>query len=246
MMLIDINLLPQKEQERPYPLIIAGVLVLLALLSWALLFFMAQAEERAQDELIEESAQVAAEQEAIRQQIGATEGLNDEQQLKETVEWAESYQFDTVPLLDELVAVLPERGFFDTFSFTGPNLATLTLQFDTAREAAYYLTQLKTAESLASVTLDSVTNQELDLIEEETIEDEDALLLNPRYLATYSLVFVDDRIPAEGTVAEDGTIIEEEVEGDTEQPVGDDTEETPEVVPEEPETAPDETEEDAL
>lgn len=246
MMLIDINLLPQKEQERPYPLIIAGVLVLLAVLSWALLFFMAQAEERAQAEFIEESALVAAEQETIRQQIGATEGLNDEQQLKETVEWAESYQFDTVPLLEELVAVLPERGFFDTFSFTGPNIATLTLQFDTAREAAYYLTQLKSAESLASATLDSVTNQELDLLEEEAGGAEDALLLNPRYLATYSLVFVDDRIPAEGTVAEDGTIIEQEGNEVTEEQAGEAAEETPEVVPEEPETAPDETQEDAL
>lgn len=246
MMLIDINLLPQKEQERPYPLIIAGVLVLLALLSWALLSFMAQAEERAQAELIEESSQVAAEQEAIRQQIGATEGLNDEQQLKETVEWAESYQFDTVPLLAELVAVLPERGFFDAFSFAGPNVATLTLQFDTAREAAYYLTQLKTVESLASATLDSVTNQELDLIEEDVVEDEDAILLNPRYLATYSLVFVDDRIPTEGTVAEDGTLTEQEGNEATDAQVGEETEETPEVVPEDPETAPDETEEDAL
>lgn len=246
MMLIDINLLPQKEQERPYPLIIAGVLMLLTLLSWALLFFMAQAEERAQAELIEESALVAAEQEAIRQQIGATEGLNDEQQLKKTVEWAESYEFDTVPLLQELVAMLPERGFFNTFSFTGPNIATLTIQFDTAREAAYYLTQLKSAESLASATLDSVTNQELDLLEEETGGAEDALLLNPRYLATYSLVFVDDRIPAEGTVAEDGTIIEQEDNEESEQQVGEEIEETPEVVPEEPETAPDETQEDAL
>lgn len=246
MMLIDINLLPQKEQERPYHLIIAGVLVLLALLSWALLFYMAQAEERAQAELIEESTLIAAEQEAIRQQIGATEGMNEEQQLKETVEWAESYQFDTVPLLAELVAVLPERGFFNTFSFTGPNIATLTLQFDTAREAAYYLAQLKTAETLASATLDSVTNQELNLLEEDVIEEEDALLLNPRYLATYSLVFVDDRIPAEGTVAEDGTIIEEELDEQSEQQVEEETDETPEVVPEQPETAPDEAEEDAL
>jgi type IV pilus assembly protein PilN len=166
MMLIDINLLPQKEQERPYPLIIVGVLILLTLLGWALLFFMAQAEERAQAQLIEDSAIIAAEQQVIREQIGATEGMNDEQQLKETVDWAESYQFDTAPLLAELVAVLPERGFFQSFSFTSPNIATLTLQFDTAREAAYYLAQLKTVETLASATLDSVTNQELSLIEE--------------------------------------------------------------------------------
>lgn len=230
-MLIDINLLPQKEQDRPVHLIIAGSLILLTLIIWLVLFSMAQAEQSEQQELQEQSAQISAEQAMIREQLEATQGMNEEQQLLETVQWAESYRFDTVPLIAELVTILPERGFFNSFSFTGPNVATLTLQFDTAREAAYYLTQLKTSEVLASATLDSVANQELNTAEEENVQEEDALLQNPRYLAIYSLVFVDDRIPAEGSaVAEDGTIIEEPIE---ETPV-------------ETETAPEETGGEAL
>ncbi|PKH08463.1 PilN domain-containing protein [Planomicrobium sp. MB-3u-38] len=233
-MLIDINLLPQKERDRPIHLIVAGSIVLLTLILWAVLFSMTQGEESSHQELLAQSAEVTAEQALIRQEIEASQGMNEEQQLLETVTWAESYQFDTVPLIAELVTVLPERGFFDSFSYTGPNTATLTLQFDTAREAAYYLTQLKTSEVLASATLDSVANQELGLTEEETAaNDDDALVQNPRYLATYTLLFVDGRIPAEGTaVAEDGTIIQEA------------TEEAPVETAPETETAPEETEGD--
>lgn len=229
-MLVNINLLPQKERDRPIYPIAAASIVLLAIIAGSVLFFMAQSLDKERADLTVQSTQIAAEQEAVRQQIEANSGLNEEQQLKETVDWAESYQFDTVPLLGELVSILPDHGFFNSFSYIGPNAATLTLQFDTAREAAYYLTQLKSSEVLASATLDSVANQDLETAEDETaIEVEEEIIQNPRYLATYSLVFVDERIPAEGTaVAEDGTVIEEEAA------------ETPAA-----ETAPEETEGDA-
>lgn len=209
-MLVDINLLPQKERERPVALFAVLGILLVAVLLWATFFFMAQSQSNQQVTADAEYTLVAVQSEAIRAQLEASIGLNVEQQLQATVVWAEGYQFDTVPLLGDLVSRLPKRGFFDSFSFVKPNLATLTIQFDTSREAAYYLAQLKASEFLESATLDSVTNEELDLIEEElTAEDPEALIENPRYLATYSLVYIDERLPAAaGTVNADGTITE--------------------------------------
>ena len=198
-MLVDINLLPQKERDRPIFVIAALLIVLLSLIIWAVFFFMAQAQENSRADLSNQASNIADEQEAIRQQLEAVSGMNEEQQLKVTVDWAESYQFDTVPLLGELVSILPERGFFDQFSYIGPNSATLTLQFDTTREAAYYLTQLKTSELLASASLDSIQNQEAADEEDGEIAQEETIMETPRYLASYTLVFADDRIPAEGT-----------------------------------------------
>lgn len=215
-MLVDINLLPQKERDRPAFLIAAISILLMAVIIWGVFAFLANANENEQTELAAESQQVAAEQAAIRSQLEAKQGMNEEQQLKATVDWAESYQFDTLPLLGDLVSKLPQRGFFDSFSYVGLDQAVLTVQFDTAREAAFYLAQLKTSELLKSATLDSVTQEELQ--EEATAtegttvvvveEEEDAVIENPRYLATYTLVFVDDRIPAEvveGDVPVEGT-----------------------------------------
>ncbi|ETP68904.1 hypothetical protein G159_10110 [Planococcus glaciei CHR43] len=223
-MLVDINLLPQKERDRPAFLIAAIAILLLAVILWAVFAFMANAHENEQAELAAQSVQVAAEQAAIREQLEAKQGMNEEQQLKVTVDWAESYQFDTLPLLSDLVSKLPQRGFFDSFSYVGLDQALLTVQFDTAREAAFYLAQLKTSELLQSATLDSVTQEELEEEATTTVagttvvveEDEDAVIENPRYLATYTLIFVDDRIPAE--VVEGETPVETPAEPAAETP----------------------------
>ncbi|WP_211653929.1 PilN domain-containing protein [Planococcus alpniumensis] len=198
-MLVDINLLPQKERDRPAFLIAAISILLLAVIIWAVLAFMASSHENEQQVLNAQAVQVAAEQAAIRSQLEVAQGMNEEQQLKATVDWAESYQFDTVPLLEELVSILPERGFFDNFSYTGLDEVVLSVQFDTTREAAYYLAQLKASELIESAMLDTVVQEEFDTEEvEENIDNEEIVIQEtPRYIATYTIIFIDDRLPTE-------------------------------------------------
>lgn len=214
-MLVDINLLPQKERDRPAVLIAAVAILLLAFLVWAVFAMMASAETDEQQALEAQAQGVIAEQEQIRNELEARQGMNEEQQLQATVEWAESYQFDTIPLLEELVSLLPARGFFQTFSYTGLDQAQLIVQFDSSREAAYYLAQLKSSDLLVSATLDNVATEIFDeATEEEVIVDPS----EPRYLATYTLLFQDERIPIEG--GEEGEVPEEaaSTEVPTEQP----------------------------
>ncbi|WP_237146580.1 fimbrial assembly protein [Planococcus halocryophilus] len=169
--------------------------------------------------------QVATEQEAIRTRLEAAQGMNEEQQLKATVDWAEGYQFDTVPLLKELVSILPARGFFDSFSYTGLDQAILSVQFDTAREAAYYLAQLKTSELIESATLDSVAQNEIDTTEtEEGVVVQEAVIQEmPRYIATYTIIFVDERIPTDDSAVpvEGEAVTEAPAEEAVEQPAED-------------------------
>lgn len=247
-MLVDINLLPQKERDRPAFLIAAISILLLAVIIWAVFAFMAGAHENEQRTLNAQAEQVASEHAAIRTQLEAAQGMSEEQQLKVTVDWAESYQFDTVPLLAELVSILPERGFFDSFSYVGLDEAVLAVQFDTAREAAYYLAQLKTSELIESAMLDSVAQNVLDSEEtsetEATIISEETLTQEtPRYIATYTIVFLDDRIPTDDSaIAVDGEAVEEEtVDEPTEDVEGDTDAETPAATTEPAETAPGET-----
>lgn len=200
-MLVDINLLPQKERDRPAFLIAAISILFVAVVIWAVLSFLAGAHVKEQAVLSAQSVQVAAEQAVIRTELEAAQGMNEEQQLKATVDWAESYQFDTVPLLEELVSMLPARGFFESFSYTGLDQAILSVQFDTAREAAYYLAQLKASELIESATLDSVAQNEIETVEaqEGVVVEEPATPVTPRYIATYTLIFIDDRIPTDDT-----------------------------------------------
>ncbi|WP_203333124.1 fimbrial assembly protein [Planococcus beigongshangi] len=214
-MLVDINLLPQKERERPAFLIAALSILLLGIIIFAILFFLAQGETAESGSLSEQSAELTLQQEQLRAQLEATTGLNEEQQLKVTVDWAESYQYDTIPLLEELAGLLPERGFFDQITFGAPNTATLVVQFDATRDAAYYLAQLKSSPLLDYASLDSVQSEASMLADEEEEEQEtaqDSTIEMPRYLATYTLIFVDDRLPV---LDEEGNIIEEAPEEET-------------------------------
>lgn len=223
-MLVDINLLPQKERDRPAVLIAAVAILLLAIIIWAVFAMMSRAEANEQQALQVQAQGVMAEQAQIRSELEARQGMNEEQQLQATVEWAESYQFDTIPLLEELVSLLPARGFFQTFSYTGLDQAQLVVQFDSSREAAYYLAQLKASELLSSARLDNVATE---ILEEETEGEESETVTNaPRYLATYTLLFQDERIPVEGGEEAEGEVVEEAVE--TEEVAEEPAEETEE------------------
>lgn len=215
-MLVDINLLPQKERDRPAVLIAAVAILLLAIIIWAVFAMMARAEANEQQALEVQAQGVMTEQAQIRSELEARQGMNEEQQLQATVEWAESYQFDTIPLLEELVSLLPARGFFQTFSYTGLDQAQLVVQFDSSRESAYYLAQLKASELLSSATLDNVATEvleeEAEGEETEENEENEAVTNAPRYLATYTLLFQDERIPVEGGEELDGEAVEEAVE----------------------------------
>ena len=135
-----------------------------------------------------------ASQEEIRAELQHFESGDEKTVLATTVGWAEEYQFDTVPLLHELIELLPERGFFQTFDFTGPNLAMVSIQFDSKPESAYYFTRLKSSPSISEIHLDSVV---IDDGSDEEVSDSTEVL--PRYLASYSIQFMDHRIVAEGT-----------------------------------------------
>ncbi len=120
--------------------------------------------------------------------------------LASTVDGRRSISLIRFLFYTNLSNLLPERGFFQTFDFTGPNLATVIVQFDTKPDSAYYYTRLKSSQSISEIRLDSVKVD--DVSDEETQSDATDVL--PRYMATYSILFTDQRIAVEGTAGVDG------------------------------------------
>lgn len=188
MMLVDINLLPDKEKERSTLLIVALSILGAAILISFVLFLMAQNQEKQSVNLKQQLTTLEEQQAEVAASMQVSEFEMDKIALESTVAWAEAYEFDTVPLLAGLVRLLPERGFFDSFLFTGPNLATLVVQFNSANEAAYYLTRLQAADFLDDATFDSV-----DAVSDSAEDIEGETQKIPRYLAIYTLTFFDER-----------------------------------------------------
>lgn len=201
-MLVDINLLPEKERERSTLLIAALVVLGAAILFWAALFLISHSlsKETARSET--QIVSLHASQETIQENIKPQADASDREKLAETVDWAEANRFDTLPLLREMIALLPERGFFVSFEFTGPHQTTVVVQFDNKTDAAYYLTSIKSSTVVSAATMASLVAESLD-------EESDMKTL-PRFEATYHIEYVDER----GVVVEIEDNVEEVEEMD--------------------------------
>ena len=74
-----------------------------------------------------------------------------------------------LPVLGEVVDALPERGFLEEFTYTGAGALELGIQFDSSREAAYYLERISSTKLVSDVKLLGVETEAL-----EEGEDADA------------------------------------------------------------------------
>lgn len=155
-MLVEINLLPQKEPKKFNIIYLTSIVAVLVLIG-GIYFWQIQS--------------VKSDLEAVDSQIAVTKKLADKQQqnasqaqvassagvLKSAVDWAKNYPIQTVPVMRHLTSLLPERGFIQSFAYTEAGTVTLSVQFDSAREAAYFLDNLKDSKWIADASLNSLT-----------------------------------------------------------------------------------------
>lgn len=145
-MLAEINLLPKKEQ-RNYTFIIIGIILLVLLMGLSTFLYFKFIDYKKEVASIEQ--QIATTQEIAvleQQKANEVEKNNSVQQLKDLVDWSEKYPIKTVPLLQHLTSLLPERGFFLSFDYVKEGTILMNVQFDTSREASSYLDELIASE----------------------------------------------------------------------------------------------------
>jgi Tfp pilus assembly protein PilN len=158
-MLVEINLLPQKE-PRKFNIIILLVLLALIILVGAFYFWQiqtAKSELQNLDKQITMTKEVAVKEE---QNAEKNESQMSISLLKNAVEWANTYPIQTIPIMQHLTSLLPERGFIQSFAYAEAGTVILTVQFDSAREAAYFLDNLGESEWVGEPTLNSLTIEE--------------------------------------------------------------------------------------
>ncbi|MDX8342011.1 pilus assembly protein PilN [Rossellomorea sp. YZS02] len=184
-MLVDINLLPQSEKRsRQWLYVVTGV-ILLGILAIIVLFVLSGNIGKDVDALtteLQETKQLRAEKE---QSISDFESSDAWVQLESAVGWAETYPIDTVPVLDHLVELLPERGFMKEFTYAEDGSIQVSIQFDTSSEAAYYLTHLKESKYIVDAKLSSIATEAI--TENETIAVNTEPVL-PRYIGQYEVM----------------------------------------------------------
>ncbi|USK58970.1 PilN domain-containing protein [Peribacillus asahii] len=192
-MLVDINLLQKKEKKASFFLIfiLVGVIVLIAAGIFAWKMYQTQVAKEKQLETM--LSQYKEEKVLKEQSLSKAESDNGVERLKAAIAWAEEADTSTSFLLQHITSLLPERGYFMNFSFAEGKTADLSIQFDSSREAAFYLKSLQNSPYIDEAELLSIETESISF-EEDIVEEENVL---PRYMASYRFV-VNEKALQEG------------------------------------------------
>jgi len=156
-MLIDINLLPKKERKSS-SIIFASMLLAVVLLCGGGFFFWQlsslKTDIAAVDNRIETTKKIAELEEKKAGDVTAADSVV---KLENTIAWAEEYTIPSVPVMQEFSSLLPERGFILSFAYQELGKLALTVQFDSSREAAYFLNSLNKSEWVKEASLSSLS-----------------------------------------------------------------------------------------
>ena len=159
-MLVEINLLPQKEpRKKSFFILVAALAVLfLSLGTYYILQIQSTKSDIANmDNQIKMTKELAAIEEKNANKSESELSIT---LLKGAVEWANSYPIKTIPVMQHLTGLLPERGFIQTFGYTEAGTVTISVQFDSAREAAFFLDNLNESDWIDDANLSSLTAKE--------------------------------------------------------------------------------------
>ena len=158
-MLVEINLLPQKEPKKFNIIYLSTIVAVLALIS-GLYFWQIQSVKSDVDSADKQIAMTKKIAEKQEKRAQTTELASSASLLKTAVDWAADYPIQTIPVMRHLNSLLPERGFIQSFAYTEAGTVTISVQFDSTREAAYFLESLKESDWIEDASLNSLSATE--------------------------------------------------------------------------------------
>jgi type IV pilus assembly protein PilN len=192
-MLVDINLLPQKEKKSFITpiLFICLILLFLGTLSWiGMDYYETSVQLEQKEQALKQEKKIVQVQRQLKKQA---ESAKKTTPLLEKVEFIRSKEIEAVALLQHLVALLPERGYFMKYDYKDRSTIIIEARFDTLAETSQYLHELTNSRYLTEAKIEKMetTNFEEVAAGEDLTEFEGYL---PRYHAQYKIQFNKDHL----------------------------------------------------
>jgi len=180
---IEINLIPPRKKKSNFLLYSFFIIFIVTILISSLLFLQIQAKKDSILSLEKERQQIQKLVEMENSKLDEAQITSSTDILYETITKVEKERIDSVPLLSHLISLLSERGFFESIDYQLDGVVQLSVQFDSSRDAAYYLHELLQSPWLTDAKILSITAKEE--IEDGDKNKQEKVL--PRYRASYQL-----------------------------------------------------------
>ncbi|WP_209808055.1 hypothetical protein [Ammoniphilus resinae] len=198
-MLVNINLLPQREKKSlsPYILLAIGLLILIIGGCW--LYFQGQSLKLELSTAEEQLTMIKKLREVEEQKASLSVSTSSANQLQGIVSWVEEQPVSTVIVLHKLTAALPKYGAFQNYQYAGDSSVTLSVQFDTLFEVSAYLHELEEDPIINEVKLKNVKTVSVNTpgSEERALTGDDQEQFMPRYMALFQMKLDKESIKAE-------------------------------------------------
>ncbi len=178
-MLVDINLLPEKQKKKYSVISIIALLLVCAALVAIFLFYQYE-QVRQQANIVQKQIQDTKMLRLMKEQkLTEYTSSSAVSELDGAISWTEDLPIPTVFLIRHLSGLLPERGFVLNFNYNDDGNVNLTVQFDTSQEAAYYLKSLKDSAYIEGINLSSIITSVAD--DNPDVKDSTSILRNLSY-----------------------------------------------------------------
>ncbi|MBT2643097.1 hypothetical protein J7I80_12730 [Bacillus sp. ISL-41] len=201
-MLVEINLLPKKEHRKSSQLIIAAVTLMLIAITISIIYLQGSSYENEMKQVDQKISNLQKLNNLQQEKLAEENAGNSVVKLQEAVKWAEKHPVQTVPIVRNIITLLPERGFIQNFEYSMDSIL-VTIQYDASRDAAFYLSSLKQSEWVKEAELLNVVALEIsDGAEGNNAADGVTL---PRYSADYKIVYRPEFFKPEAGEGGDGS-----------------------------------------
>ncbi|MBS4173705.1 hypothetical protein [Bacillus sp. FJAT-49736] len=195
-MLVEINLLQEKETRSRAPYYMMLVLLLITILISIFLLVHAHVINTNIKTVQRQINETKKFSQVLQQKLSHYENNSSSETLASAVQWAEKTLINMVWILKHLIALLPERGFYQSFTLNDDGSLEVKVQFDTSNDAAYYLSRLTAAKWIKYASITSITTAEL--TDATSLNGENSTVANeqdadkkenvlPRYIGDYKI-----------------------------------------------------------
>ncbi|GAB0166999.1 PilN domain-containing protein [Lysinibacillus sp. CTST325] len=184
-MVPEINLLPNLEKKHSTPTLMYVVfIILIGMIVGYMIFLFFQAKSDL-TKLSAQEVELSSQREQLQIELDSKQNVN-QGSLEQSVQFVENVSYPVTPLMDETQVLLPEQTYLRNYVFGEKNVE-ITADFETMSAISAYLEKLTASPYFNDIQVDTISNFDVAIGNQEEKSAKNKFKEVPRYSATITL-----------------------------------------------------------